>query len=1178
MAHRKDKETLQLYESQAKDIRVQLDNQLKCLDQRQEQQVAIVGELQDYFRRRADVELEHSKNLERLAKALLQKQKQEKQRRDQWSLCSVFSLYQKLVQMTKKQSRDHAVLGELLQNNLVNRLEQTGEDLSRIYRRCRDIGVESHEELFKVHNELHTALKTYFLCLNECRQTETKYQLAEESRMKTKNALPEEKQAKNRKLKMWTKDAAKKLEKYNEAKLKLLKARNEYLLSLNSANAALHKYFAEDLPEIMDCMDFGLHRAVTSALKIHQQAQEQVQLRAQSYEQEIKSCIENFDSRADKQKFIEAHHTVFMLPKKFDFHSQIDDEVREVTNNPAIQDELVQRFGQLEKRVTGLQTENEEIWKTLDTAERTLIEMIDKVDCDVEGLFSAEKHSSDGQSNGTTAPSTPTTTKIPETIVIKKKADKAETEQFYLSKFQDYILNSNLITRLRAKQKLIKMAVGTEILNSKDSSSSVTKHSTLPARPRRRRIAQLGSASQRPKLFGGSLEEYVEATNQEIPLIVTSCIRVIRQFGLHHQGIFRVSGSQVEINNIRDAFERGEDPLADECDGSNINSIAGVLKLYLRELREPLFPLYMFDQLMEISKQEKKQEFVKQTRELFLSLPRAVFVLLRYLIAFLNHLSEFSDENMMDRFNLAICFGPTLLPIPESRDQVQYQQRVNVLIKNIFMYQEDIFASNFGMVYEKYDLNLDQTTEIENDTLGSTENLSDEEGEPSTLSEDGNDAEQYEATAIYSFKARNPSELSVQKGASLLLLTQMNPEWWNARLMDGSRAEGYVPDKYVDIRKRVSKQMALSARDTLPESDFEHLPNSMSSSVGSYSHGSTTSGEDRRLSNDASTLNLSLGAGSTKALDSTATDSSRSDEDVELKPWNNISEQLVITEKTPREEREERRNRTLESLPLVTKEVIPTVTPHNFVQMPPSPRSPKIFSASLRRGDMLHGMPKYYFGGPATPPPSSLNPEPVRRIEVPPTNVRDRRSSSHTNELKGAPDLVLNLPVKAESPSYLSANDTARSTLTDQSPEATVAEQFARSNQGTMKKGETKAQGESRTLSDNQSSLRQNIPPSPNLNNFSLTSYEERKPVKYDRSASNPAASIDELLESLKAVASPDLVGNGSESPRPTVAPKPVVKAKPSVAPQKPQVGMGKKSSDMLVQSARDASSKPTSC
>lgn len=55
--------------------------------------------------------------------------------------------------------------------------------------------------------------------------------------------------------------------------------------------------------------------------------------------------------------------------------------------------------------------------------------------------------------------------------------------------------------------------------------------------------------------------------------------------------------------------------------------------------------------------------------------PRAVFIVMRYLFAFLNHLSEFSDENMMDPYNLAICFGPTLVPIPEERDQVQFQAR-----------------------------------------------------------------------------------------------------------------------------------------------------------------------------------------------------------------------------------------------------------------------------------------------------------------------------------------------------------------------------------------------------------------------------------------------------------------------------------------------------------------------
>lgn len=73
--------------------------------------------------------------------------------------------------------------------------------------------------------------------------------------------------------------------------------------------------------------------------------------------------------------------------------------------------------------------------------------------------------------------------------------------------------------------------------------------------------------------------------------------------GLHHQGIFRVSGSQVEISNFREGFERGEDQLADTTDASDINSVAGVLKLYLRELREPLFPIIYFDHFVTLARE-----------------------------------------------------------------------------------------------------------------------------------------------------------------------------------------------------------------------------------------------------------------------------------------------------------------------------------------------------------------------------------------------------------------------------------------------------------------------------------------------------------------------------------------------------------------------------------------------
>lgn len=57
----------------------------------------------------------------------------------------------------------------------------------------------------------------------------------------------------------------------------------------------------------------------------------------------------------------------------------------------------------------------------------------------------------------------------------------------------------------------------------------------------------------------------------------------------------------------------------------------------------------------------------------------------------------------MDAYNLAICFGPTLMPAPEDKDQVQYQNQVNELIKNMIVFHADLFPKDLGgFVYEKY--------------------------------------------------------------------------------------------------------------------------------------------------------------------------------------------------------------------------------------------------------------------------------------------------------------------------------------------------------------------------------------------------------------------------------------------------------------------------------------------
>lgn len=130
-----------------------------------------------------------------------------------------------------------------------------------------------------------------------------------------------------------------------------------------------------------------------------------------------------------------------------------------------------------------------------------------------------------------------------------------------------------------------------------------------------------------------------------------------------------MSGSQVEIANFKESFERGEDPLADTTDASDINSVAGVLKLYLRELRVPLFPKFYFESFISIAEMQTKGDMVKGIRQFLQNLPNSVVIVIRYIFSFLNHLSEYADENMMDAYNLAICFGPTLMPAPEDKDR-----------------------------------------------------------------------------------------------------------------------------------------------------------------------------------------------------------------------------------------------------------------------------------------------------------------------------------------------------------------------------------------------------------------------------------------------------------------------------------------------------------------------------
>lgn len=66
--------------------------------------------------------------------------------------------------------------------------------------------------------------------------------------------------------------------------------------------------------------------------------------------------------------------------------------------------------------------------------------------------------------------------------------------------------------------------------------------------------------------------------------------------------------------------------------------------------------------------------------------------------------SQYSDENMMQPYNLAVCFGPSLVRGQSDDDVVTLQPQINALVKNIIIQHESIFPSQSelqGPVYEK---------------------------------------------------------------------------------------------------------------------------------------------------------------------------------------------------------------------------------------------------------------------------------------------------------------------------------------------------------------------------------------------------------------------------------------------------------------------------------------------
>ncbi|KKA18500.1 Uncharacterized protein T310_7537 [Rasamsonia emersonii CBS 393.64] len=165
-------------------------------------------------------------------------------------------------------------------------------------------------------------------------------------------------------------------------------------------------------------------------------------------------------------------------------------------------------------------------------------------------------------------------------------------------------------------------------------------------------------------VFGVSLEELYRRDGSAVPMIVYQCIQAVELFGLDVEGIYRLSGSANHINHMKALFDNDSsqvDFTNPESFYHDVNSVAGLLKQFFRELPDPLFTRQYYQDFINAARIDNDVQRRDTLHAIINNLPDPNYATLCALVLHLNKVQEHYPQNRMNAGNLAICFGPTLM-------------------------------------------------------------------------------------------------------------------------------------------------------------------------------------------------------------------------------------------------------------------------------------------------------------------------------------------------------------------------------------------------------------------------------------------------------------------------------------------------------------------------------------
>uniref|UniRef100_A0A671YEK7 Rho GTPase activating protein 12 n=1 Tax=Sparus aurata TaxID=8175 RepID=A0A671YEK7_SPAAU len=195
------------------------------------------------------------------------------------------------------------------------------------------------------------------------------------------------------------------------------------------------------------------------------------------------------------------------------------------------------------------------------------------------------------------------------------------------------------------------------------------------------------------QVFGCSLTSLCQRENTSVPNFVKMCIDHVENTGLDVDGLYRVSGNLAVIQKLRFAVNHDEKVELDDSKWEDIHVTTGALKMFFRELPEPLFTYGSFNDFVNAIKCSDYKQRLNSIKDLIKKLPKPNHDTMQVLFKHLRRVIEHGEANRMTTQSVAIVFGPTLLrPETETGNIAVHMVYQNQIVELILLEYESIFG------------------------------------------------------------------------------------------------------------------------------------------------------------------------------------------------------------------------------------------------------------------------------------------------------------------------------------------------------------------------------------------------------------------------------------------------------------------------------------------------------